>query len=42
MIAKVLDWLGFGSHRGDHHGHDHDHAPGHIVWADANVCLGSF
>ena len=26
MIAKVLDWLGFGSHG---HDHDHDHAYGH-------------
>ena len=24
MIARVLDWLGFGSHGdGGHHGHDH-------------------
>jgi cation diffusion facilitator family transporter len=26
MIAKVLDWLGFGSHG---HDHDHDHTHGH-------------
>ena len=24
MIAKVLDWLGFGSHGHGHHEHDHD------------------
>ncbi len=28
MIAKVLDWLGFGSHG---HGHDHDHGHSHGV-----------
>lgn len=32
MIAKVLDWLGFGSHG---HDHDHDHASAvrHLIFA---------
>ena len=29
MIAKVLDWLGFGPHGHDQHDHDQDHAHGH-------------
>lgn len=29
MVAKVLDWLGFGPHGHSHHKHDHDHANGH-------------
>ena len=29
MIARVLDWFGFGSHGHGQHGHDHDHAHGH-------------
>ena len=29
MIAKVLDWLGFGPHGHGQHDHDQDHAHGH-------------
>ena len=29
MIAKVLDWFGFGPHGHDQHDHDQDHAHGH-------------
>jgi Co/Zn/Cd efflux system component len=29
LVAKVLDWLGFGPHGHSHHKHDHDHANGH-------------
>jgi hypothetical protein len=29
VIAKVLDWLGFGSHGHGQHDHDQDHAHGH-------------
>lgn len=29
MVAKVLDWFGFGPHGHSHHKHDHDHANGH-------------
>jgi len=29
MIARVLDWFGFGSHTHGHHGHGHDDTSGH-------------